>query len=186
MPRLASHNRSSAWGLFRPTTMCAALVACVLLVSPGDELRAQEAGWSVASPAFVAVSVMDFETSTEWYSTLFDLEVVREIEARDGSASVRILRGGDVVIELIAHSEPIGIAPEHADEAAFRFAGLFKTGVFVEGIEAMHADLLSRGTQVDARIGVDEVLGMRTFVFRDPDGNRLQAFERCSDGCGGE
>jgi hypothetical protein len=54
----------------------------------------------------------------------------------------------------------------------------------VSGIDGFHAHVVSFGGDADPIIGTDEVLGMRTFVLRDSDGNRLQAFERCGEGCG--
>ncbi|MDH3733376.1 MAG: VOC family protein [Gemmatimonadota bacterium] len=156
------------------TMIVAVAVSAALHRSAVAQITAE---WHFSGPAFVAVSVADLDESVEWYSDVLGLEVVREAEARDGSARVRLLSGGDVTVELIGHSDPIGIGPEHANERAFRFLGVFKSGLFVEGIEAFHETLVSREVQVDARIVEDEVLGLRTFVFRDPDGNRLQVFE---------
>ena len=167
---------------FRKTRMFAVPIAACAIAGP---VVGQEMDWRVATPAFVAISVADLETSASWYADLFGLEVERELEAPDGSVRVQVLRGQNIIVELIAHREPLGIPEEHAEEPAFRFTGLFKSGLFVEAIDAMHRDVLSRGGDVDARIGVDEALGMRMFVFRDPEGNRLQAFEPCGEQCGG-
>jgi catechol 2,3-dioxygenase-like lactoylglutathione lyase family enzyme len=161
-----------------------ALVGPALIAAVGaSTLWAQNAdpagaAWNWASPSFVALSVSDLDRSVAWYRHVLGLNVVREVEAGDGSARVRLLRESDVVVELIGHQNPIDVDPSVADQPGFRFLGLFKSGFFVRGIDAFHVHLRSLEIDADATIGTDEVLGMRTFVFRDPDGNRLQVFER--------
>jgi glyoxylase-like metal-dependent hydrolase (beta-lactamase superfamily II)/catechol 2,3-dioxygenase-like lactoylglutathione lyase family enzyme len=165
------------------------LVAVALLaLSPGLAPRVAGQGmasWTPAGPAFVQISVSDLEASVEWYSRVLGLDVVREVDYGDGSASVRLLRRDDLVVELIAHADPIALDPSLADRPGFRSLGLFKSGFFVEGIEALHEWLAAQSVETDARIGTDGALAMRTFIFRDPDGNRLQAFESCEASCGG-
>lgn len=156
-----------------------ALCASTLGAGAAGGVVAQESpGWSFDGPAFVALSVTDLDARAEWYGRTLGLEVVREFEAPNGSVRGRLLRVGDVVVELLESNDPIGRDPAYPEARDFRFLGLFKSGVFVKGIEAFHGSLVSSGVTTDDRIGTDEVLGMRTFVFRDPDGNRLQAFER--------
>jgi len=132
--------------------------------------------WRFTSPSFVAVSVSDLEASVGWYRRALGVEVVRELDLPDARVRVRLLRRDDVVIELIAHDDPIGADPALAAEPPFRFLGILKSGIFVSDIEAFHAWLLSRDVDADASIGRDEALGHSTFIFRDPDGNILQAF----------
>jgi hypothetical protein len=62
--------------------------------------------------------------------------------------------------------------------------GIFKTGFFVTGLDALFERLKESGVKVDLAIFTDDALQIRSFVFRDPEGNRLQVFERCGDGCG--
>lgn len=134
------------------------------------------ASWRFTSPSFVAVSVSDLEASVEWYGRVLGLEVVRSLDLPDASVRVRLLRGDEVIVELIAHDDPIGVDPGLAGEPPFRFLGLLKSGLFVDDIEAFHAWLASEDVDADETIGQDEALGHATFIFRDPDGNILQAF----------
>ena len=139
--------------------------------------------WRFAGPAFVALSVADLEAAAAWYTRVLGVEEFRAVEAPDGSVRVRLLRRSDVIVELIAHAEPIDARAAHGDAPDFRFLGIFKSGLFVEGIDALHGELLAHGVRTDAEIGVDEAVGARTFIFRDPDGNRLQVFELCRAAC---
>jgi len=141
------------------------------------------APWRFTSPSFVAVSVSDLEASVEWYGRILGLEVVRSLDLPDASVRARLLRGGDVIVELIAHDDPIAVDPDLAGEPPFRFLGLLKSGLFVDDLEAFHAWLVSEDVDADGTIGHDEALGHATFIFRDPDGNILQAFAPCGETC---
>lgn len=157
--------------------LCAGVAWGLGLAGPGaTRLAGQVADWRFSSPTFVAVSVSDLEASVDWYQRVLGLEIVRELDLPERSVRVRLLRRDDVVFELIAHADPVVVDPALAAQPPFRFLGVFKSGVFVSDIEAFHAWLLSAGVDADAAIGRDEILAYSTFVFRDPDGNTLQAF----------
>jgi catechol 2,3-dioxygenase-like lactoylglutathione lyase family enzyme len=130
---------------------------------------AQPVGSLIRSPAFFAVQVRDVEGATAWYSDVFDMGVVKSLDAEDGRYSIRILSGGLLTVELIHETR--------AEESPARSRGLFKAGIYVEDIDAFHEKLLARGVDADERIFADSALGVRSFVFQDLEGNRLQAFE---------
>ena len=160
-----------------------ATAATAAAVGPPPALAAQDhpqdgPDWRFTHPSFVAVSVVDLEHSSEWYARVLRLEQVHEFEAPDGSVRGRLLRSGDVVVELLAPAEPLGRDPSFPEAPAFRYSGLFKSGFFVDDVEAFHRALVGSGVDADARTFLDETLGWRMFIFRDPDGNRLQAFSR--------
>jgi methylmalonyl-CoA/ethylmalonyl-CoA epimerase len=131
----------------------------------------------VVGSAFFAVSVSDLDASTEWYGRILGVEPVRDVVSRDGRARARILRRGNLVVEVIAYE---GSAPRGSflgpGTHALQMQGLFKTGLFVADAEAFHAQLQDRGVDVDRVVMLDEALQWQTFVFRDPDGNRIQVF----------
>jgi hypothetical protein len=53
----------------------------------------------------------------------------------------------------------------------------------VADIEAFRRRLDGLGVDQDAQIFVDEALHVRSFVFRDLEGNRVQVFQRCGEAC---
>ena len=139
---------------------------------------------TVSEPAFFAVSVSDLEASTVWYARVFGTETVREVTSRDGRGRARVTVAGDLIVELIAYEGSIG-AEDALPEGQHRFAlrGLVKTGLFVTDADAAHATLSVGDIDIDDSVAVDNRIDTKTFVMRDPDGNRLQVFERCLGGC---
>lgn len=126
-------------------------------------------------PGFFALQVVDLGAVESWYRRVFDLEPLTVVDADDGRYAIRILGGGGFFVELIRERD---VAP-----GTRRQQGLFKAGVFVEDIGGFREALLARGVDVDPQVFVDEALRMRSFVFRDPEGNRIQALEPCAGAC---
>jgi catechol 2,3-dioxygenase-like lactoylglutathione lyase family enzyme len=132
--------------------------------------------------AFFAASVDDLDASTVWYRTMLGLVQVHEVESRDGRGRARMLRNGELVVELIQYeASRAGEELLGEDAHPLQFQGLFKAGVFVDDAHRLHAALRRLGASVDAEVTLDEALRLNTFVLRDLDGNRIQVFAPCSD-----
>lgn len=158
------------WGL----VVAASVVTCLASGSlEAQALSAHQLGFR--GPAFFAVRVRDVEVSAQWYQRVLGLELINPIDAPNGSYAIRILSGGGLTVELIeqAGSEPV----------PSRHEGHFKAGLYVTDIESFHRHLLASGADADEQIVVDQVVGVRTFVFRDHEGNLIQALEACEEVC---
>lgn len=129
----------------------------------------------LTSPSFIALRVGDVDAASRWYRDVFALTEVRRLAAEDGRYTIVLLSGGSLSVELIEQPD--------VERPPTRHLGHFKTGLFVSDIEALHAFLRERGVDVDDDVFFDGALNARSFVFRDNEGNRLQAFQRCSGGC---
>ena len=138
----------------------------------------------VAHPAFFAVSVADLDASAGWYERVFGVETVRDVTSRDGRGRARVMVAGDLVVELVTYQGSIDAA-EALEEGQHRFAlrGLVKTGLFVGDADAAHAALSANELDIDDSVSTDDRIDAKTFVLRDPDGNRLQLFQVCHGGC---
>lgn len=137
---------------------------------------------SVASAAFFAVSVADLEASRAWYQRVMGLDLVREVTSRDRRSRAMVLRKGNLVAELIEYDGSMPrAARREAEGHPLSVQGLFKTGIFVANAAELHQDLQHLGVQVDAAVMFDDGLQLHTFVFRDPDDNRIQVFAQCTD-----
>ncbi len=149
------------------------MAACFLLLLTPLGSAGQEGGPALASGFFVALRVSDLDAAADWYTRVFDLREANRLDADD--LSIRVLAGHEIVVELI---HQVGdTRPES------RHIGLFKAGFIVEDIDAFFARMRERGVDTDRQIFVDGALQMRSFLMRDPEGNRLQAFQRCSAAC---
>ncbi|HSR68239.1 MAG TPA: VOC family protein [Acidobacteriota bacterium] len=131
------------------------------------------AGFEVVGETFVAVQVPDAQASAEWYQRVLGLEEVKRLDAEDGRFSIRILARTGLTVELIRTNTAVDVSGTPR--------GLFKAGFYVDDIGAAFRWLNSQQVETDEGIFSDEALSVRTFVFRDPDGNRLQVFAKLSE-----
>jgi hypothetical protein len=135
----------------------------------GERGASDAASQTIPGRQFLALQVRDIEEMSAWYGDVFGLQEVSRLASGDGRYAIRILTDGSLTVELI-HETRSAEPPE-------RHYGIFKAGLRVAGIDALHERLLARGVQTDERIFADSALGVRSFVFQDLEGNRLQAFE---------
>ena len=161
-------------GILNPNA--AALLLLVLGASPAT-CQNQEggAGLQFSSPSFFAVRVNDIDAASSWYQLTLGLDEVNRIEAEDGRYSIRILSGGGLDVELIQE--------RGTERPADRHLGHFKAGLFVADIDTFRESLSGLGVDTDAQTFVDDILNARSFVFRDSEGNRIQAFQKCDGPC---
>ena len=127
-------------------------------------------GFELVGPAFVAIQAEDDAALAEWYANAFHLAEFGHRGAEDGRYSIRILRRGPLVLEIIRLRDA---APRPDGPGV----GLFKVGLWVDDIDAAFQRLQDAGAETDRRVLMDERLGARMFVFRDPEGNRIQVFQ---------
>ena len=149
------------------------LAACLLLLAPtvarGQDASIEDPPFRVEAGTFVAIITRDVDAQADWYRRAFGLRDANHITAEDGRYDIRILAGRGLILELLqlrGTAEP----PERA-------FGLFKTGMTVSDIDAAHRWFRQIDADADARVFTDSALAMRSFLLRDPEGNRLQFFQ---------
>lgn len=118
---------------------------------------------------FISLKVRDDSAASAWYRQIFALEEKRHLLADDHRYSIRILSGSNLTIELIRL--------RGTEEPSASHFGFFKVGYHVADIEAAFAWLGKNDVARDPQILDDDTLPVRTFVFHDPEGNRLQLFQ---------
>ena len=132
----------------------------------------------VDESTFIAIRVRDVARMAEWYAGTFGLEPKKSLDGDSGSFSIRILGNEVLTVELIEQ--------RGTEDVPDRQIGLFKVGLYVEDAKralAQFRALAAIPPHEDVTVFVDEPLDVRTFVIRDPEGNRLQFFERCDGAC---
>jgi len=150
-------------------------VSLVLSTFSGGQEGQPVAALTLAGPSFIAVRVADVDAAAAWYREVLGVHEINRIDDVNGGYSIRILSGGGLSVELIEES---GVEPP-----AEPHLGLFKAGLYVLDLDALHAHLIERGVDADARSFTDEALRARSFLFRDLEGNRIQVFEPCNGAC---
>jgi catechol 2,3-dioxygenase-like lactoylglutathione lyase family enzyme len=125
-----------------------------------------------AQGAFVAIVVADLDASVHWYESNLGLHLVKHGKSPRVPAETVVLGGHNLFIELIHHDgRPL---PRIDNEASV--PRLIKAGVIVEqkDFDTVATYLQKRG--VEAGIFEDKEMGVRSFMFRDNDGNLIQFF----------
>lgn len=160
-------------------TAARAAVLCGLLgLASGahaQEPAETERRFRVLGPSFVAIVVRDDSAAAQWYRRVLGVTQTRHLTADDGRYSIRLLTGQGITLELLRLRDALGPPDPHL--------GLFKAGFYVDDVEAAWRWLRTQGVDTDRAIFTDEALNARSFVFRDPEGNRLQVFQRCTPSC---
>ena len=158
------------------TTLKYGWLAALLLFASGAAAQGQPAAVEVpaftAQGAFVAIVVTDLDASVHWYESNLGLHLVKRGKSSRVLAETAVLGGHNLFVELIHHDgKPL---PRVDKEASV--PRLIKAGVIVaqKDFDTVAAYLQKRG--VEARIFEDKEMGVRSFLFRDNDGNLIQFF----------
>ena len=126
---------------------------------------------------FFALSVSDIDRLQSWYATTLDVTIDRSFDL-GARGRIAILSNECLTVELIerpASIDPGTELPGISHDADVQ--GIFKVAVFVSDIDAFHRKLADAGHDIDGDVSED-ASGTRFFVIKDPDGNRIQFFQR--------
>jgi catechol 2,3-dioxygenase-like lactoylglutathione lyase family enzyme len=158
------------------TTFKCGRLAALLLFASGVVAQGQPPATDIpgftAQGAFVAIVVTDLDASLRWYETNLGLHLVKRGKSPRVHAETAVLSGRNLFVELIHHEGKQ--LPRIDNEASV--PRLLKAGVVVgqKDFDAVAAFLEKRG--IEAGISEDKEMGVRTFLFRDNDGNLIQFF----------
>ena len=128
------------------------------------------------SGAFFALSVPDVNASATWYREKLGLTVILE-PPRAAEASVVVLEGGGLIVELLQHNEakPLrAIAPNAGEN--FKVHGFFKAGVIVDDFDWTIAAFRARGITIAIGPFPKSATQRANAIIRDNAGNLIQVF----------
>ena len=128
------------------------------------------------SGAFFALSVPDVSASAKWYREKLGMKVVLE-PPRSADASVVVLEGGGLIVELLQHNEakPLrSIAPNTGEN--FKVHGFFKAGVIVDDFDRTIAAFRARGITIAIGPFPKSATQRANAIIRDNAGNLIQFF----------
>ena len=125
-----------------------------------------------AQGAFVAIVVTDLDASLRWYESNLGLHLLKRGKSPRLPAETVVLGGHNLFVELIHHDGKQ--LPRVDNEASV--PRLLKAGVIVgqKDFDAVATYLQKRG--IDAGMFEDKEMEVRSFSFRDNDGNLIQFF----------
>ncbi|MEO9967228.1 MAG: VOC family protein [Reichenbachiella sp.] len=130
-------------------------------------------------PYFTAILVKDMTKSLDWYQTTLGYEIIDSKEYPEMKFKQANLKRGDSALELIE----LGNAQKPEDLIAdfnskSKITGLFKVGFSVTKFDLWVEHLENAGAQFHGNVVEDPVSKKRMLILLDPDGNRIQIFER--------
>ncbi|MGH7679699.1 MAG: VOC family protein [Gemmatimonadaceae bacterium] len=129
-----------------------------------------------ANGAFFALSVPDRTASTRWYREKLGLQVIMDAPRSDQTrASVTVLRGGGLTVELVQHDDAAPRQAQRPDRSGAMFVhGIAKVGVQVEDFDAALANLRARGVDIAMGPFPKHADQPANVIIRDNAGNLIQ------------
>lgn len=163
-------------------TRTSVLTICLGAVLSTRAVRAAEPAApsiGLVGPQFIALSVKELEPMARWYTTTFDLTLLKDLPAPDGATHTQILSSSELLVELSHHRQARSLQEyAGAPTRGFLVHGFFKAGLFVKDLDRAIEGLKARGVTTLGSPQGDPPTGLRWVLFRDPGGNVLQLFEK--------
>ena len=124
---------------------------------------------------FTSLIVKDMDRSINWYSNHLDFKVVKEVELEERGIKQVNLQSASGLLELIELNNSIASDTLMVNYSkGTKIQGFFKVGFLVEDLDLMVVKL----DENKDNIVIDPITQKRMIVVRDPDGNRIQLFEK--------
>ncbi|NNL93608.1 MAG: VOC family protein [Saprospiraceae bacterium] len=144
----------------------------LLSCSPEKSLPIPDAG-------FAALIVNDIDVSVNWYSEVFSLTVLNKVNLEDRGIKQVNLKGENMHIELIELTSAVAqneILKDYPNKT--KIEGIFKVGYYVSKFDEWVDSLIELDVNFNGDFVKDNLSGKRMLVVFDPDGNRIQFFEK--------
>ena len=141
--------------------------------------KAQEHKLSSPSGHFAAIIVSDMDSALNWYSDMLSFELVKQVHLETRGIHQANLKSGSFHLELI--QTPLIILPTESlsnKPQGTRMAGIFKLGFSVADFDQWLNHLEAKAARFHGQVVTDPISGKKTVLVLDPDGNRIQLFEK--------
>jgi len=128
---------------------------------------------------FSAIIVNDIETSISWYSNNFGFKVLNKIKSEEKGFKQANLKCGNMLMELIeleSSLSPKSLLENHPKKT--KIDGFFKFGFLVSEFEKWVDALKQSKVEFYGDVVTDNLSGKKMLIIKDPDGNRIQIFEK--------
>ena len=128
---------------------------------------------------FSAIIVSNIETSIDWYSNSFGFKVLNKVVSKERGFKQANLKCGTILIELIelkSSLTPKNLLKDHPKKT--KIDGFFKFGFLVSDFEKWVTHLKQLKVAFYGSVVRDPNSNKKTVLIMDPDGNRIQLFEK--------
>lgn len=130
-------------------------------------------------PYFSAIIVSDINASMSWYESHFGFEKVNLIENEARGFKMGNMKNDGAWIEFIELASTLMPNDIIKDKPrGTRIGGYFKFGFTVQDLDAWVAKLKKANVTFRGDVVTDPLSKMRMIIVLDPDGNRVQLFEK--------
>ena len=152
---------------------------CLIFFSCFTIACAQQDQLADPIPYFMAIIVSDVDTSINWYDNTLGFEVLNRVDMSERGLRQANLKHGDAALELIELST--ALSPKDllkGKPKKTKIAGLFKFGFAVNDFDEWAKFLTDKIPGLEDQIVNDPNTGKKMVIILDPDGNRIQLFEK--------
>ena len=128
---------------------------------------------------FSALIVSDIEKSIDWYSKNLGFELLNKNESKEFEYKQANLKRGGVLIELIELGSAVSpeiVIPNYT--AKTRVKGFFKVGFLIADFDQWIEELTKLKVEFHGSVVKSNETGKKMVIIKDPDGNRIQLFEK--------
>ncbi len=128
---------------------------------------------------FSALIVEDMNTSLDWYRTSLGFTVLNKKEFPNAGFKQANLKRNGILIELIeldSAKSPKNLIKDYHSKT--RIKGIFKIGFQVSEFDKWMQHLSKLKVEFHGRVVTNKESGKKMVIIKDPDGNRIQLFEK--------
>lgn len=161
---------------YKSVRMKSTLVICLMLFT-SQILVAQDL--TPPKGGFGAFIVSEMRESKNWYQEVLGFEEINHMVNEEIGFEIANLKHGEIGLELIQMKGSISMDSLMKDlPRKTRLQGVFKFGMYISDFDAWVQQLQPFIEDLESQIVRDPITDKRMVVIRDPDGNRIQLFER--------
>ncbi len=119
------------------------------------------------------------EVSSTWYQNTLGFEILNETHNAERGFKLQNLKHGNVHIELIEIKGTMAPTTLLENEPkGSRVGGFFKFGMKVSDFDQWVSHLTDSKAEMHGEVVIDPISEKRMLIIKDPDGNRIQLFEK--------
>ena len=154
-------------------------IALFLFVSCSSFFYGQTKSLPTPEAHFSAIIVSNIGTSINWYSDSFGFKVLNKVVSEKRGFKQANLKCGNILIELIELNNSLtatDILKNHPKKT--KIDGFFKFGFIVSKFDKWVTHLKQLKVEFYGTVVTDPISKKRMILLKDPDGNRIQLFEK--------